>query len=113
MSVAQFYGKDGEKYGEPPAVCSDPGLWYQEQRSLETINRVPSMAIKPSERYAECYMALMGWTPATTRFVELEKDGVTCPQCEGHGAYNLRRSALWGYMSVMCWMCGGYRKVKP
>lgn len=112
MSVAQFYGKDGERYGEPP-VGADPGLWYQEQRSLETINRVPSMAIKPSERYIDCYSALHGWVPSTTRFIELEQDGVPCTNCEGHGAYNLRRSALWGFMSVMCCMCGGYKKVKP
>jgi DnaJ-class molecular chaperone len=95
-------------------TLNDWEYWAQddmrvEERALDTAARKPHLAIEPSERYEGVehrWVRSAYQFRAANRERVMAKPHVTCDRCEGHGAYNLRRSVMPGdYFCVDCPKC--------
>lgn len=97
-----------------PVDCLDAHWWEMEQASLRTVARRTELAIEPHERYVRIDIHRgYDWPVDLNVMDDLNKNGVDCTNCDGHGGYNLRLSVLCGYHWAVCWRCAGYGKVKP
>lgn len=82
-----------------------------EAMTLATVERHPELAIGSDERYTDVDETRWRQSayPYRRRNIERVKaqPHVTCDRCEGHGAYNLRRSAMLprAYVTFDCCRC--------